>query len=150
MIYRLFSSTAKITRKKSTSVSGLERRGALNRRLSIIICVIVVIFLIPEVSYGIFELYTVLRRHSGMKKMDLHTNRAFHAVYEILLVLSYHANFWVYTILNERFRSELKKMFREFRDSFYRLIGKRSRAASVSSATQMTPVYTRPARRNPD
>ena len=138
MIYCLFSATAQLRNGNKTTKGSIQRRDDLNRRLSIIVSTIVIVFLIPEIPYGIFQLYTVIRMHAGKTILDLHTNRAFHAVYEILLVFSYHANFWVYTILNKTFRSELKKTFRDLVDSVYKIFRKRPRSASVSSASRKT------------
>lgn len=89
----------------------LKRRAAQNRRISIIVVVVVIIFLIPEIPYGIFLLISLSLKHAGQELMTLEKNRAFHCAYEILLVLNFHANFWVYTAMNRKFRSGLKRTF---------------------------------------
>ena len=136
MIYCLFSAMSQFTSDDGMAQTSKQRRTDWNRRMSITVSTIVIIFLIPEIPYGIFQLYTVIRMHAGKSIMDLHTNRAFHAVYEILLLFSYHANFWVYTILNKIFRSELRKTFTGLLDSVCKVFGKRLGSTSVSSATQ--------------
>lgn len=87
-----------------------RRRAKENRRVTMIVVGIVVVFLVPEIPYGFFLLSSVIRKHSKIA-FDLMTNRAIHAVYEITLVLSFHANFYIYTILNKRFRTGLKRTF---------------------------------------
>ncbi|KAL3883368.1 hypothetical protein ACJMK2_029642 [Sinanodonta woodiana] len=82
-----------------------------NKRASIIVVCIAIIFLIPEIPYGIFLLVTVIKTHSGNNVLTLRTNRFFHFAYEIAMLLGFHANFWVYTIMDKRFRDEVKSMF---------------------------------------
>ena len=135
MIYRLYSATSQLVKGEGSHSSMIERRQNWNRRMSIIVTTIVIAFLIPEIPYGIFLLYSVVRVHSGKRIMSLQANRAFHAVYEILLVLSFHANFWIYTILNKRFRSELKRTFRELQNSVYTMTGKPTRKISITSTS---------------
>ena len=89
----------------------LKQRAAQSRRISIIVVIVVIVFLIPEIPYGIFLLISVSLKHSGKKLMSLEINRAFHCAYELLLVLSFHANFWVYTVMNRKFRSGLIRSF---------------------------------------
>ena len=134
MIRSLFSSTSRVMAVHGANRRSAERRNDWNRRLSIIVSTIVIVFLIPEIPYGIFELYTVLRKHYGKKIMNLHTNRAFHAVYEILLVFSFHANFWIYTVLNKGFRSELKKTCRHLLNTICTVFGKQKRLIPTSES----------------
>ena len=89
----------------------LKRRAAQNRRISIIVIIVVVIFLVPEVPYAVFFLISVSLKHAGENLLPLEQNRAFHLAYEVLLVLNFHANFWVYTIMNRKFRSGLIRTF---------------------------------------
>ena len=135
MIYRLFTALSKVTGGKGRNSSMVERRHDWNRRMSIIVSTIVIAFLIPELPYGIFLLITLTHVHSGNSIMPLIVNRGFHAGYEILLVLSFHANFWIYTVLNKRFRSELKKTGAELLYLVYRLAGKPVRKLSVTSTS---------------
>jgi len=87
-----------------------RRRAEENRRVSIIVVAIVIVFLVPEIPYGFFLLSSVIRKHAEIA-FDLEFNRAIHAVYEVTLVLSFHANFYIYTFLNRRFRKGLKRTF---------------------------------------
>ncbi|KAL3883348.1 hypothetical protein ACJMK2_029622 [Sinanodonta woodiana] len=108
MIQKLFHHNI---RKCSLSAEQSRERDQQNRRASIIVVCIAIIFLIPEIPYGIFLLVTAIKTHSGNHVFALRSNRLFHVVYEITLVLGFHANFWVYIIMNKRFRDELKSMF---------------------------------------
>ena len=135
MIYRLFTALSNVMGGDGRNSSMTERRHKWNRRMSIIVSTIVIAFLIPEVPYGIFLLITLVQIHSGNSIMPLKVNRGFHAGYEILLVLSFHANFWIYTVLNKRFRSELKKTGAELLNLVYRLAGKPVRKLSVTSTS---------------
>lgn len=83
-----------------------QQRSEDNRRVSFIVLIVMVFFMIPEVPYGVFLFYVVISGHTNTH-MDLETNRMIHAIYEVLMVISFHSNFWIYTILNKRFRSLL-------------------------------------------
>ena len=112
MIYSLRHAGSKLRESHMISnQSNLKRRAAQSRRISIIVIVVVIVFLIPEIPYSIFLLISVSLTHQQKEVMELHKNRAFHCAYELLLVLSFHANFWVYTIINQKFRSGLLKSF---------------------------------------
>ncbi|KAK3581318.1 hypothetical protein CHS0354_016163 [Potamilus streckersoni] len=108
MIQKLFHHNI---RKESLSAEQSRERDQQNKRVSIIVVCIAIIFLIPEIPYGIFLLVTVIKKHSGQEILALRENRLSHLIYEIALLLSFHANFWVYIIMNRRFRDELKSMF---------------------------------------
>ena len=137
VICRLFSAVSQLTKTEGTSASMADRRHDWNRRMSVIVSTIVIAFLIPEVPYAIFLLITLVHSHSGKNIMPLNVNRVFHAVYEILLILSFHTNFWIYTVLNRRFRSELKKTASEIQNCILRLSGKPVKKISITS-TSMT------------
>ena len=121
----------------------LKRRAAQNRRISVIVITVVIIFLVPEIPYGIFLLISVSLKHSGKELMDLDKNRAFHCAYEILLVLNFHANFWVYVAMNRKFRSGLKRTFIPCLAVLFRCLRicgihkKIQRTPSVSSSSEM-------------
>ncbi|KAH3822069.1 hypothetical protein DPMN_123839 [Dreissena polymorpha] len=78
----------------------------------IAVLLIVVIFLIPELPYGLFYFLTMVLIHSGQKILPLMTNRIIHATYELALVLSFHLNFWVYCVMIRSFRSGIKTLFK--------------------------------------
>ncbi|KAK3581315.1 hypothetical protein CHS0354_016160 [Potamilus streckersoni] len=126
MIQKLFHRNIQ---KESNSAEQSRERNQQNKRASIIVVCIAIIFLIPEIPYGVFLLVTVLKSHSGPEILPLRENRIFHLIYEIALLLSFHANFWVYITMNRRFREELKSMFL---DRMRKILPKR---ATVTLAT---------------
>ena len=79
------------------------------RMLTKTVIAIVVIFLVPELPYGLFYLVTVSLGHSNQAILPLNVNRLVHCIYEILMVLSFHLNFWVYCLLIRNFRSCIKR-----------------------------------------
>lgn len=122
-------------RRMDSNATQLSRRVEENRRISIIVTAIVVVFLVPEIPYGIFLLYNAIEK-TVFNGRDIHleTNRAIHMSYEILLVLSFHANFYIYTFLNRRFR---KCLYRTFVKPIQRYVGD-VRRLSVVSRTSST------------
>ena len=99
-------------RRMDSSQSQISRRKDENRRISIIVIAVVVVFLIPEIPYSIFLLYNAIDKAANQGKgIELEANRAINLVYELLLVLSFHANIYVYTIFNRRFRRTLKRIY---------------------------------------
>ncbi|XP_045161652.2 uncharacterized protein LOC123526527 [Mercenaria mercenaria] len=108
-------------RRMDSNRSQISRRVEENRRISIIVTAIVIIFLVPEVPYGIFLLYNAIDKAANEGRgIDLETNRAIQMTYELLLVLSFHANFYIYTLFNRRFR---KVLYRTIVKPVRRLVG---------------------------
>ncbi|XP_060567704.1 sex peptide receptor-like [Ruditapes philippinarum] len=101
------------TFKRESIVSNRSgRRKQTQRNVTIVVILIVVIFLVPELPYGIFYLMTVSLNHSGKRIFPLRTNRLIHCVYELFLIVSFHLNFWVYCIMIRNFRSCIKSLLR--------------------------------------
>ena len=88
--------------------TGLQTRQNERTRLSRVVIAILIAFLIPEVPYAGFMLYIAISAHAA-HDTDLKFSRAIHAVYEILLVLSFNANFYIYTFINQKFRNVLSE-----------------------------------------
>ncbi|KAH3818508.1 hypothetical protein DPMN_120229 [Dreissena polymorpha] len=86
----------------------VARRDSENIRITKIVISILIVFLLPEIPYGVFLMMSVINKHTNTA-FELERNRAIHAAYEIALVVSFHANFYIYTFLNRRFRSGLKR-----------------------------------------
>lgn len=80
--------------------------------VTVVVILIVTIFLIPELPYGLFYLITLFLTHSNRRIFPLETNRIIHGVYEVLLVVSFHLNFWVYCVMYRHFRRWIKGLFR--------------------------------------
>jgi hypothetical protein len=88
------------------------KRRVENRRISAIVIGIVVVFLIPEIPYGVFLLYSAIdKATTNGNNSNLEVNRGIHMGYELLLVLSFNANFYIYTFLNRKFRKCLKQTY---------------------------------------
>ncbi|KAL3861534.1 hypothetical protein ACJMK2_007563 [Sinanodonta woodiana] len=130
MIYKLHN---RHIRKDSFSAEQNRERDQQNKRASIIVVCIAIVFLIPEIPYGIFLLVTVIKKHSSNYILPLEANRLLHLIYEIALIISFHANFWVYIIMNRRFRDELKSMFR---DGIKKFIPKRTTVTITTVSRQ--------------
>ena len=92
--------------------TSINRRKERNRKVTLVVVLIVLIFLIPELPYGIFYLMIVFLRHAQQNIFPLRTNRIVHTTYELVLVLSYHLNFWVYCLMIPSFRTLLKQLLR--------------------------------------
>ena len=108
-ITQLAKSSSRINRSDSMrGNAAMKHRDVENRRVSLIVTLIVIVFLIPEVPHGSFLLYALFGRLTKAE-LDLETNRAIHLVYELYLVLSFHANFYIFTFFNRRFRKGLLK-----------------------------------------
>lgn len=86
------------------------RRAEINRRISFIVLMVMIFFIIPELPYAVFLSYVAVSGHIG-KPMDLETNRLSHAIYEVLMLISFHSIFWILTIFNKRFRILLISTF---------------------------------------
>ena len=151
MIYKMSQTEERL--QESHLISNqkiLKRRAAQNRRISVIVIIVVIVFLVPEIPYGIFLLISVSLKHAGKELMALDKNRAFHCAYEILLVLNFHANFWVYTAMNRKFRSGLKRTFVPCLAVLFRCLRicgidkkiQRTPSMSSSSEIKLEPEYT--------
>lgn len=93
------------------SQQNLIRRDVESRRISCVVIAIVVVFLIPEIPYGTFFLISASLKHAGRELFDLKTNRSIICAYEILVAVSFQANFWIYLVMNRRFRRGLRLIF---------------------------------------
>ncbi|XP_053379810.1 uncharacterized protein LOC128548573 [Mercenaria mercenaria] len=127
-------------RRIDSNASQVLKRKEENRRISIIVTAIVIVFLIPEIPYGIFLLYSAVQKTVIKEKyFHLETNRAIHMAYEILLVLTFNANFYIYTFLNKKFR---KCLYRTYIKPMQRLVGD-TRRLSISRTSTISKMATR-------
>ena len=112
MVVVMTKATAKMKRSRMiSSAHKLHKRDLESRRISLIVIAVVIVFLIPEVPYGLFLFVNVIKYHSSEVLIAVKTNRLLICVYEILVVLSFHANFWIYLAMNRRFRRGLTVLF---------------------------------------
>lgn len=125
MIVMMYETTKKMRNSHMiANQANLHRRNMESKRISCIVIAVVIVFLIPEIPYGIFLMITVILKHSGKRLLDLKTNRAVFCAYDILLVLSFHANFWIYLIMNRRFRRGLQRLFDPVEALVYAVLAK--------------------------
>ncbi|KAL3861194.1 hypothetical protein ACJMK2_007246 [Sinanodonta woodiana] len=96
------------TSSNSMSSSAKEHK---NKILTKVVVIISIIWLIPEIPYGIFYLIVVGKIHNGKSIFPLEVNRKLHLSYDVAVLISFHCNFWVYVLMIHRFRSALKNMF---------------------------------------
>lgn len=124
MIAMMYETTKKMRDSHMiANQANLHRRNMESKRISCIVIAVVIVFLIPEIPYGIFLMITVILKHSGKRLLDLKTSRAIFCAYDILLVLSFHANFWIYLIMNRRFRRGLQRLFDPVEALVYAVLG---------------------------
>ncbi|XP_053379814.1 sex peptide receptor-like [Mercenaria mercenaria] len=117
----------------TNNASQLSRRIEENRRMFIIVTAVVIVFLIPEMPYCVFLLYNAVDKSVNKgRNIELETNRAIHMSYELLLVISFHANFYIYTFLNTRFRACL---YRSFVKPVQRVVGNFRKLSNLRSSS---------------
>ena len=110
--------------KKSRMIPNEEKinkRALESRRISAIVVTVVIVFLIPEVPHMIF-LIVFMSRHHTDASTSLHTNRTVTCVYELLVICTFNANFWIYLAMNRKFRERLRLLSRAFVDPVYSLV----------------------------
>lgn len=89
--------------------SGQSRTAqSKNKRIVKIVIAILIACLIAEVPYGLYIAWETIIFHAGTDTRSLRSKRLVHMTYEFLLLLSFHANFYIYTVLNKRFRINVK------------------------------------------
>lgn len=86
-----------------------SNRSTQDRIITITATLIVICFLIPELPHGIYKLVFVIYQHSGVHILP-YENHVIISVYEIALIVSYNANFWIYCIMMHDFRFKLLKL----------------------------------------
>lgn len=96
--------------KMIANQKNIERRKMEGKRITCIVLVVVVVFLIPEVPFGLYLLVTAVYRQQSLVLVEKKTSREIICAYEILLVLTFQANFWIYVIMNRKFRRGLKRL----------------------------------------
>ncbi|KAL4221225.1 Substance-K receptor [Mactra antiquata] len=96
--------------KMITNQVNIDRRNMESKRITVIVLAVVVVFLIPEVPFGIFLLLTSVYRQQSHSLLEKELNRKVICAYEILLVLTFQANFWIYVAMNRKFRRGLWRL----------------------------------------
>ncbi|XP_052784204.1 sex peptide receptor-like [Mya arenaria] len=103
----------KAQRRASTIMSHRKNktRNSKEKIITITAFLIVVCFLIPEIPHGAYKLYIMLSIYiESVSIPDAKLNHTMISVYEILLLVSFHANFWIYCAMMYEFRQALVKI----------------------------------------
>ncbi|KAH3806801.1 hypothetical protein DPMN_135128 [Dreissena polymorpha] len=94
------------------SKSTNKKRSSRDRIITITAVLIVICFLVPEVPYGIYKLYTLIDIYRPTSvKLGIETHHIMFSVYEIALIVSFHANFWIYCTMMCDFRRSVINVF---------------------------------------
>lgn len=92
------------------SASTSQRRSSRDRIITVTSTLIVICFLIPEFPHGVYKLVFVFFKHFD-KNIEPFEHHVIIATYEIALLLSFQANFWIYCA-----------MMNDFRQTFFKII----------------------------
>ncbi|XP_053378724.1 uncharacterized protein LOC128548266 [Mercenaria mercenaria] len=129
----LFVKNLKVNERKSGRIEKCNRTPSRSikstperRRITVIVVAVVVVFLIPEIPYGIYLFLESLSFHFDNIELvgNLKTKRYIHYCYEFLLLVSFHANFYIFCLLNKCFRKNLKEIFKSLTHVFGNLFEK--------------------------
>ncbi|XP_052782825.1 sex peptide receptor-like [Mya arenaria] len=100
----------KAQRRASTFMSHTKNktRKSKEKIITLTALLIIVCFLIPEIPHGAYKLYMMLSIYNKSIPTPIaKLNHIMMSVYEILLVVSFHANFWIYCVMMHEFRQAL-------------------------------------------
>ncbi|KAH3805976.1 sex peptide receptor-like [Dreissena polymorpha] len=104
----------KAQRQASPNISHKAKkiRSSRDRIITFTTALIVVCFLVPEIPYGIYTLFVLINIHSlELAKLELKTHHIMFSAYEIAMLVSFHANFWIYCMMMGDFRRALIHAF---------------------------------------
>ncbi|XP_052216646.1 sex peptide receptor-like [Dreissena polymorpha] len=94
------------------SKSTNKKRSSRDRIITITAVLIVICFLVPEVPYGLYKLYALIDIYRPTSvKLGIETHHIMFSVYEIALIVSFHANFWIYCTMMCDFRRSVINVF---------------------------------------
>ena len=97
-------------RRVSSMVPGvLSKRSARDKVITITATLVVIVFLIAEFPYCVYRLVLAIKKHASdpFKTFD---NHVFLCAYELILIISFHCNFWIYCVMMRNFRQALKRL----------------------------------------
>ena len=83
-----------------------------NRQVSKTVIMIAVVFLIQEVPHGLFVLGSFTKLAFDIPDVPINRIVIYFRIIDILMVLSFTANFFIYAIWNKRFRATLQNVLR--------------------------------------
>lgn len=85
--------------------SNSSTRFTRDKIITITAILIVVCFLIPELPHGIYKVVFVIIEHIGNRNiLNPYRNHVILCIYEISLIISFNANFWIYCAMMHDFR----------------------------------------------
>lgn len=125
----------KAQRRASTIISSrtTAKRTSKEKMITVTAAWIVVCFLIPELPYGIYKLIYVIQLQFNLVdglKITAEGNHQAICIYEIALIISFHANFWIYCAMMYDFRHTMLKLLTF---GAFKTVASRLRSFSVSS-----------------
>ena len=89
-----------------------KNRRSKEKIITITAVMIVICFLIPELPHGVYKLYVLVCVYNPtIYRLSVEDHHIFTSVYEILLLASFHANFWIYCAMMYDFRQSLIQVF---------------------------------------
>ncbi|XP_053403531.1 sex peptide receptor-like [Mercenaria mercenaria] len=108
--------TIKELEKAQRRVSTMSHRRSVSRSardkiITYTAAFIVLMFLIPELPHGIYRLVFLVFKHEGnYNGIPPFHNHIIICVYEIVLTISFNANFWIYCFMMRDFRHKVLKL----------------------------------------
>ena len=100
----------KARRRVSSMVPGVpSQRSARDKVITVTATLVVIVFLIPEFPYCVYRLVFVIKKHIG-DPFKTFENHVFLCAYELILIISFHCNFWIYCVMMRDFRLALKRL----------------------------------------
>ena len=101
---------SKARRRISSMVPGVpSQRSARDKVITVTATLVVIVFLIPEFPYCVYRLAFVIKKHAG-DPFKIFDNHVFLCAYELILIISFHCNFWIYCVMMRDFRQALKRL----------------------------------------
>lgn len=101
---------AKARRRVSSMVPGMpSQRSARDRVITVTATLVVIVFLIPEMPYCVYRTAFVIKKHLN-DPFTTFQNHVLLCVYEYVLIVSFHCNFWIYCIMMRDFRRAIKQL----------------------------------------
>ena len=110
MTSKTLTGLTKARRRVSSMVPGVpSQRSARDKVITVTATLVVIVFLIPEFPYCVYRLAFVIKKHieDPFKTFD---NHVFLCAYELILIISFHCNFWIYCVMMRDFRLALKRL----------------------------------------
>ncbi|XP_052216601.1 sex peptide receptor-like [Dreissena polymorpha] len=94
------------------SQTTIQKRISRDRIITITAVLIVICFLVPEIPHGIYRMYFLLVIYiPELGILDVETHHIMTSCYEIALLVSFHANFWIFCTMMSDFRQVLIHVF---------------------------------------